>query len=82
MADRVLRDQCVHGRCDEHWWPDIFPVQVGHTYTGGAELCPGGREVTINYQAAVELARTFRNLEWNHRAVRTVVDAALPDLEV
>ena len=52
MADRVLRDQCVHGRCDEHWWPDIFPVQVGHTYTGGAELCPGGREVTIDYEAA------------------------------
>ncbi len=33
----------------------------------------------IDYGAAIELARTFRNLEWNHRAVRTVVDAAIGD---
>ena len=36
----------------------------------------------IDYEAAIALARTFRNLEWNHRAVRVVVDAALPDQEV
>ena len=40
--------------------------------------CPGGRDITIDYEAAIELARTFRNLEWNHRAVRSVVKAALP----
>ena len=31
----------------------------------------------IDYGAAVELARTFRNLEWNARAVKAVVNAAL-----
>ena len=36
----------------------------------------------IDYEAAIELARTFRNLEWNHRAVKSVVNVALPDREV
>ena len=36
----------------------------------------------IDYEAAIELARTFRNLEWNARAVRVVIDTALPDGEV
>ena len=46
---------------------------VVQAYTSGRLV---DREA-INYEAAIELARTFRNLEWNHRAVRTVVNAAL-----
>ncbi len=33
----------------------------------------------IDYEVAIKLARTFRNLEWNHRAVRVVIDAALEE---
>ncbi len=31
----------------------------------------------IDYDGAIALARTFRNLEWNARAVRVVIDKAL-----
>ena len=48
MAERVpLRDQCDHGRYD---WHDI---KTGRLYgTDITESCPGGREVTIDYEAA------------------------------
>ena len=46
MAERVLRDQCDHGRYEAHTlsapgWPE-------------PEECLGGREVTIDYEAAAE----------------------------
>ena len=46
MAERVLRDQCKHGRYDEH--------RVNNSAKW--EWCDGGREVTIDYEAAYQWA--------------------------
>ncbi len=78
MADRVLRDQCEHGRYDEH------RVSVGWD----VEPCPGGREVTIDYEAAAEALEVWAKADqladkagrW--AATVEAVDAALPDGEV
>ena len=83
MAERVLRDHsepCEHAPDDNDTDEDQrhYRYLTGHHRANG-EWCPGGREVPINYEAAIELARTFRNLEWNHRAVRVVIDAALEE---
>ncbi len=45
MADRVLRDQCEHGRYEEHQVL-VIDDAGGHYYE--YEPCPGGREVTID----------------------------------
>ena len=85
MADRVLRDHsqpCGHKTDYPDGFTTMVPYYCGHWIKGEGVWCPGGREVAIDYEAAIELARTFRNLEWNARAVRVVVDSALPDLEV
>ncbi len=78
MADRVLpsREEIVHIRTntDRHS-ASILIAQLMTAYAEGRLV---DREA-IDYEAAIELARTFRNLEWNHRAVRTVVDAAIGD---
>ena len=44
MADRVLRDECDHGRYEEHWW------EHGENLDGSIARyhCPGGREVPID----------------------------------
>ena len=59
MSDLPLRAACIHGRYDDHWWPVIFPLQVVYTYTEGVELCPGGRDIPIDYEAAVEFANAI-----------------------
>ncbi len=53
MADRVLREPCdEHGRYEEHsvMWTDN---RTTSSYTGP---CPGGREVTIDREAAGKAA--------------------------
>ena len=40
MAERVLREQCKHGRYEAHHFVPLDPP------------CLGGREVTIDYEAA------------------------------
>ena len=44
MANRVLRDQCEHGRYEEHsvMWTE------NKTTSSFTSPCPGGREVTID----------------------------------
>ena len=42
MAERVLRDQCEHGRYDDH------STRIDYKW----ERCPGGREVTIDDESA------------------------------
>ena len=60
MADRVLREACDHGRyesCDElitNGVP-ISPDGVKHPVFSW-KPCPGGREVTIDYEAAYQWA--------------------------
>ncbi len=75
MADRVLpsRDEVQHSNLDiaEPAY-SIVAAYLDDELKTEAEW----REA-IDYEAAVELARTFRNLEWNARAVKSVVDAAL-----
>ena len=42
MAERVLRDQCDHGRYEKH------EIKTGRLYgTDITEPCPGGREVSM-----------------------------------
>ncbi len=65
MADRVLRDQCEHGRYD---WHDIKPTW-SHPHKPNPyenNHCPGGREVTIDYEA---LAR------YEHKRYRLAANA-------
>ena len=51
MADRVLRDECDHGRYDEH----TYLAEGGHPESSIAyKDCPGGREVTIDRKAAAD----------------------------
>ncbi len=69
MADRVLREQCEHGRYESHYPTLDDPEWASNDERG---LCPGGREVTIDIEkvAAVEhdqwahwTAYMFANLE-------------------
>ena len=76
MGERALRD---HSQPCNHIDYATRRVDLDNGWRCGWDECPGGREVTIDYEAAIELARTFRNLEWNHRAVRVVIDAALEE---
>ncbi len=64
MADRVLRDQCEHGRYDAHRWQFNPP-------------CPGGREVTIDYEAAETCLRD--RTDDTFLTVREIIDAAIGD---
>ena len=79
MANRVLRDHSEP--CPKCGWLTPLIVKGRVALEPVCRECgsAGGREVTIDYEAANELARTFRNLEWNARAVRVVVDAALEE---
>ncbi len=54
MADRVLRDQCEHGRYEEHsvMWTD------NRTTASYTSPCPGGPEVTEAEIIADYLGRT------------------------
>ena len=68
MADRVLRDQCEHGRYDDH------STRIAYKW----ERCPGGREVTIDYEAAAnELWKSFKEQADTLEAAKSIVDAAL-----
>ena len=60
MANRVLRDQCKHGRYEPH--RIVVPAAAdGWVKT---EPCSGGQEVTIDHEAAEQEAG-----RWNRRAV-------------
>ncbi len=54
-------------------WKIRFAIDIGDDIVDAGDLDWSGP----GYKAAIELARTFRNLEWNERAVKTVVDVAL-----
>ena len=77
MAERVLRDRCDHGRYDRHSTDEHRSV-----------MCPGGREVTIDYEAAAGALEVWAEADqladkagrWS--ATIEVVNAALPDREV
>ena len=82
MADHVLREECEHGLYDAHW--EWIPDPDG----GYKESCPGGQEVTIDYEAAKELLRKFpaneessygQPLGWGV-TVEELVDAALGEV--
>ena len=85
MADRVLRDHskpCEHGRETSHDVP--MPV-VGHPEKVQLVPCPGGREVTIDYEAAQRMLDIIDQLVPPLRTAddaRPIVDAALPDRDV
>ena len=98
MGERVLREACDHGRyesCDElitNGVP-ISPDGVKHPVFSW-KPCPGGREVTINYEAAGRYLSTLiydsdpdstthnEFLEYAMQEGHRIIDAALPDLEV
>ena len=55
MADRVLRDHsepCEHKTDYPDGFTTMVPYYCGHWIKGEGEWCPGGREVTIDYEAA------------------------------
>ncbi len=55
MADRVLRDHsepCGHKTDYPDGFTSMVPYYCGHWIKGEGEWCPGGREVTIDYEAA------------------------------
>ena len=57
VADLVLRNHsgdCIHGNEASH---NIFAEEPGSREVIG--WCPGGREVTIDYEAAVEFAKAL-----------------------
>jgi len=64
MADRVLRDQCEHGRYERHQLPSWEGIAPPPRKKLVAEWCLGGREVTIDHEAAEQEAG-----RWNRRAV-------------
>ena len=79
MANRVLRDQCEHGRYESH-----YPTLDDPDWASNDErsLCPGGREVTEqdihNMAMAIHLAEHLLMAEtplpiawcYTHNAVR------------
>ena len=81
MSDQPLRTACIHGRYESHG-----PYTTDHI--GGG--CPGGRDITIDYEAAEALVRRFvtaptntyrsQTLGWG-ATVREVVDAAIGDTD-
>ncbi len=82
MADRVLREACVHGRYEEHsvMWTD------NRTTSSYTSPCLGGREVTIDYEAAADKVDELLDELGVVGAVSNfagkVIAAALPDREV
>ncbi len=55
MANRVLRDQCEHGRYEEHG------EHLGEREKAeGVRPCPGGREVTITEEQSGDRFRTVK----------------------
>ena len=90
MADRVLREQCEHGRYD---WHDIKPTW-SHPHKPNPyenNRCPGGREVTIDYEAAAVYLSglIFQSADdtspgefddYADKEARRIVDAALGEV--
>ena len=72
MSD--LRAACIHGRYELH---------RHHLLKLLPEVCPGGREVTIDYEAAAKELRTWSMLGGfvTSGDARPVVDAAIRDGE-
>ena len=66
MADRVLRDQCIHGRYEGH------AVKATSAYGTTTVSCDGGREVTIDYSRV-----NARAWGLSKEDVEDIVDAAL-----
>ena len=58
MADRVLREACVHGRYEEHsvMWTD------NRTTSSYTSPCLGGREVTVD--AVYDLEDVYQREVW------------------
>ena len=84
MADRVLRD---HSKACNH--SEFYRFKVGYPELWCCRTadCPGGREVTIDYEAATAAIPDWILDELGGSFVpdamtRLIVDAALPDLEV
>ena len=98
MADRVLRDHtqpCKHagdmvGGLDQNYYEGHIIIDGD----GPGLWCPGGREVTIDYEAAGRYLSTLiydsdpdstthnEFLEYAMQEGHRIIDAALPDLEV
>ncbi len=83
MADRVLRD---HAQSCEHGDKMVSGIYIGHPgETDDDPWCPGGREVTIDYEAAQRMLDIIDQLVPPLRTAddaRPIVDAALSDLDV
>ncbi len=70
MADCVLREPCDHGRYEPHHYGQEIPTSW--------RPCLGGREVTIDYEAAAnELWESFKDQADTVEAAKSVVGAAL-----
>ena len=62
MADCVLRDQCIHGRYEAHEAATARMIGANgraDAHTPITMSCPGGREVTIDYEAAIGPLRNW-----------------------
>ena len=81
MADRVLRDHtqpCEHKTDYPDGFTSLVPYFCGHWVKGEGEWCPGGREVTIDYEAATHaFVLALDDQEPDAVMARAAVDAAL-----
>ena len=80
MADRVLRDHsepCEHKTDYPDGFTSMVPYYCGHWIKGEGEWCPGGRAVTIDYEAAAATLALSSHLHppWDY--IVAAVDAAL-----
>ena len=82
MADRVLRDHtepCEHKTDYPDGFTSMVPYYCGHWTKGEGKWCPGGREVTIDYEAARKVLQSADEADRPYFTVRAkaIVDAAL-----
>ena len=77
MSD--LRAACIHGRYEPHRAPHPNPGW-SHPDIDTSVPCPGGREVTIDYEAAYQQYADEYGLK-NHEQVRRIIDAAIEGSE-
>ena len=79
MADRVLRDHSEPCDHDADWyWEGTTERRI---YLCNVSVCPGGREVTIDYEAAGSMLAELRRVhvvmvDADHSA-RRIIGAAL-----
>ncbi len=86
MANRVLRDHsepCEHAPDDNDTDEDQrhYRYLTGHHRANG-EWCPGGREVTIDYEAGLAVARELWTVEpvWDESSFALMLNAALREV--